>query len=118
MLTTVQLIRKHRLREEYALGWLGASLTILLFSVFGNLLTFLSSLFNVVYSPTLILVFGLLFVLVILLSQSVTLSTQANHIRDLAQNAALMELRIRQFEKANTVTISTGTTAQIEGLNE
>lgn len=95
---TVQLIRKRRLREEYALVWFGASLLILIFSIFGGLASTLAGIFAVSYAPTLMLVLGLLFVLVVLLSQSVTISTQADRIRDLAQDVALLEWRLRHVE--------------------
>lgn len=104
LLVTVHLIRKYRLREEYALVWLVASLGILILSVFGGLVIRLAAYFDVTYAPTLILVLGLLFALLVLLSQSVTLSTQANQLRDLAQTAALLEWRLRQLEKAKEVT--------------
>lgn len=99
LLVIVQLIRKHKLREEYSLVWLAASLSILFLSVFGGLTKFLASLFAVSYAPTLILVSGLLFALVLLLSQSVALSTQSNHVRDLAQSIALLEWQLRQLAK-------------------
>ncbi|MCB0076197.1 MAG: DUF2304 domain-containing protein [Anaerolineales bacterium] len=98
LIVTIQLVRKHRLREEYALLWLGASALIFLFSLFGGLVNRLARLFDVSYPPTLMLTFGLLFALVVLLSQSVLLSAQANRIRDLAQAHALLELRLRQLE--------------------
>lgn len=100
LLVILHLIRRYRLREEYALIWLGASLGILVLSVFGGLVTRLAAYFDVSYAPTLILVLGLLFTLVVLLSQSVTLSTQANQLRDLAQATALLEWRLRQLEQA------------------
>lgn len=98
VLVTVQLIRTHRLREEYALVWLAASLGIFLLSVFGDLVGRLAALFSVSYSPTLVLVAGLLFALVVLLSQSVVISKQANQMRDLAQSVTLLEWRLRQME--------------------
>lgn len=98
MLVTVQLIRKHRLREEYALAWLAASLAIFLLSVFDGLVGRLAGLFSVSYSPTLVLVGGLLFALTVLLSQSVVISHQANQVRDLTQSIALLEWRLRQLE--------------------
>ena len=97
----IQLIRRHRLREEYALVWLMAGAAILVLSVFGGLVRVLASLVDVSYPPTLVLVVGLLFALVILLSQSVTISGQANRLRDLAQTVALMERRLRQVEQAD-----------------
>lgn len=95
---TVQLIRKHKLREEYALLWLIASLSILILSVFGGIVEALANFFNIAYSPTLPLVAGLFFALAVLLSQSVALSSQANQSRDLAQEMALLEFRLRQLE--------------------
>jgi len=104
LLVTVQLIRKHRLREEYSLIWLAASLGILFFSLFGGLAKLLATLFAVAYAPTLFLVFGLLFALVVLLSQSVALSAQSNRVRDLAQHIALLEWQLRQVAKGQRET--------------
>jgi hypothetical protein len=98
LLVTVQLVRKHRLREEYALVWMGASLVIFVLTIFDPLVGFLAGLFAVSYAPTLILVFGVLFCLIILLSQSVLISTQADRIRDLAQSVGLLEWRIHQLQ--------------------
>ena len=98
LLVTFQLIRKHKLREQYALVWLAASLAIFLFSVFDRILASLAGLFAVKYAPTLILVFGILFCVVLLLAQTVMLSVQANRIRDLAQTIGILEWRLRQME--------------------
>lgn len=98
LLVTVQLIRKHKLREEYALLWLTASVAIFILSVFGGLVNVLAASFDVSYAPTLILVLGLLFALVVLLSQSVVISSQADCIRDLTQDLALVEWRLRRLE--------------------
>ncbi len=95
---TIQLIRKHKLREEYALLWLLATVAILVLSVFGSIVGALADFLNIAYSPTLPLVAGLLFALAVLLSQSVALSNQANQNRDLAQEMALMEFRLRELE--------------------
>lgn len=102
LLFIVQLIRKHKLREEYALLWMAAGLTILLLSVFGGLTNLLASLFAVSYAPTLILVAGLLFALLVLLSQSVALSGQSNRVRDLAQTVALLEWQLRQLTQKHS----------------
>ncbi len=98
----LQLIRKHKLREEYALIWFAVSLAILLLSLFDRILNELAALVAVVYAPTLILVFGILFCLVLLLAQTVMLSTQANRLRDLAQSVGLLEWRLRQLESQQT----------------
>jgi hypothetical protein len=99
VLLTVQLIRKHKLREAYALGWLISAFIILILSIFGRIVDIVAGWFSVSYTPTLILVIGLLASLVILLLQSVVLSTQADRVRDLAQHSALLEWRLRQLEE-------------------
>jgi predicted AlkP superfamily phosphohydrolase/phosphomutase len=104
LLVIVQLIRKHKLREEHALIWLAASLGIFFFSVFGGFARILASLFAVSYTPTLFLVLGLLFALVVLLSQTVALSTQSNRVRDLAQHIALLEWHVRRLEEGEAET--------------
>lgn len=102
MLAIIQLIRNRKLREEYALLWLAAGLVILLLSTFGWTVSLLASFFQVSYPPTVILVFGLLFALLILLSQSVMLSSHADRVRDLAQSIALLEWRLRQLEEGRS----------------
>ena len=114
MAVIVQLIRRHKLREEYALVWLMAGAVILVLSVFGGLVRLLASLVDVSYPPTLVLVVGLLFALLILLSQSVTISGQANRLRDLAQTVALLERRLRQVEQADQAGKSPGESASVE----
>ena len=96
---TVHLIRKHKLREQYALLWLIATVAILVLSTFGGIVDTLADFFNVTYSPTLPLVAGLLFALAVLLTQSVALSNQADQGRDLAQQLALMEFRLKELER-------------------
>lgn len=101
---TLHLIRKHKLREEFALAWFAVSFLIVLFSLFGGLLNRLAALLAVSYAPTLALVLGLLFCLVMLLSQTIMLSNQADHIRDLAQSIALLEHRLNAVEQLSTDT--------------
>ena len=102
LVVIVQLIRKHKLREEYALIWLAAGLGIFFFSIFGGFATMLASLFAVSYTPTLFLVLGLLFALVVLVFQTVALSTHSNRVRDLAQHIALLEWQVRELTKARS----------------
>ena len=91
-----------------------AGAAIFVLSVFGGLVRLLASLVDVSYPPTLVLVVGLLFALVILLSQSVTISGQANRLRDLAQTVALLERRLRQVEQGEQVGESSGEPASVE----
>lgn len=82
------------------MAWLAAGAAILVLSLFGGLVNLMASLVSVTYPPTLAIVVGLLFALVIILSQSVTISGQANRLRDLAQTVALLERRLQELEHA------------------
>jgi hypothetical protein len=75
-----------------------ATVAILLLSTFGGIVDSLASFFNISYSPTLPLVAGLLFALMVLLTQSVALSNQRDQSRDMAQQMALLEYRLRELE--------------------
>src|SRR5579883_793240 len=95
---TVQLVRRRRLREEYALPWLGANAAILVLSVFPLAVRALGVAFDVGDAPPLVLVLGMLFALAILLSHSVIVTTLADHRRDLAQSVSILEWQVRQLE--------------------
>lgn len=82
-----QLIRQRKLREEYSLIWLFLGATLFLVACFGGYLT-----------SDLVFVIGMPLLIMIILTQSVCLSKNADCIRDLAQHAALMEFRIAQLE--------------------
>ncbi|MCC6168547.1 MAG: DUF2304 family protein [Caldilineaceae bacterium] len=118
LVVTLQLVRKHRLREEYSLVWLAASFAIFIFALFAPLLSILARAFDVTYAPTLILVLGVLFCVVLLLSQSVTISAQANRIRDLAQAVGLLEWRLRQLERQPTAALSASETPAPAAVQE
>jgi len=92
LVVTVQLVRKRKLREEYALPWLAASTVLLILSVFPEVVR----VFGAGNAPTVVLVLGMVFVLVILLSHSVIMTTLADHRRDLAQSISILEWQVRQ----------------------
>jgi hypothetical protein len=75
-----------------------ATAAILLLSTFGGIVDSLAGFFNISYSPTLPLVAGLLFALMVLLTQSVALSNQRDQSRDMAQQMALLEYRLKELE--------------------
>ncbi|MCL5960367.1 MAG: DUF2304 domain-containing protein, partial [Chloroflexi bacterium] len=99
LLATIQLVRKCKLREEYALLWLFTSVVIFVLSISPEAVKLLGALFEVSYAPTLILVLGLLFALAISLSQSVVITSLADHVRDLAQTISLLDWQMHGLEE-------------------
>src|SRR5437868_7840456 len=102
VVTTIQLIRGRRLREEYALLWLSTSSVVFILSVWSEAVQLLKAVFDVSNGPTLVLSFGLFLTLVIVLSHSVIVTGLADKCRDLAQSLSILDWQIRQMESQVT----------------
>jgi len=94
---TVEMIRRRKLREEYAMLWLGASATLLVFAIFPELLIWLSRELNVNYL-TLVVLALFTFLAVIVMHFAVVISKQTEEIRQLAQQLALMNQKLEEKE--------------------
>ena len=94
----VELIRARKLRERYALLWLGTAGVILLFAAWRSGLHELSRALGIAYPPNALFVLAMLFVLVLLLHFSTVISKLSDRSTTLTQRLALMEERIRELE--------------------
>ena len=93
---TVELIRRRKLREEYAMLWLGASAVLVVFAVFPKLLWIVSDWLGVFYLTTLvILCFG--FLSLVLIHFAVVISRLGDDMRRIAQRVALLEQRMDEL---------------------
>ncbi len=92
----VELIRRRRLKEEFAILWLGMGIVFLVISLFRGLLDKFSLLIGIGYPPAalfLILIMGLM---VILIHFSVAISGLKEANKKLAQEVGLLK---KEFEK-------------------
>ncbi len=92
----VELIRRRRLKEEFAILWLGMGIVFLVISLFRGLLEKFSLLIGIGYPPAalfLILIMGLM---VILIHFSVAISGLKEANKKLAQEVGLLK---KEFEK-------------------
>jgi len=95
VLVTVEMIRRRKLREEYALLWLVTSLALLVVAVFPNMVIWLATTLHINYLT--IVVLGLfLFLAMIVLHLSMVVSRQSEEIRQLAQRIALLDNKLGQ----------------------
>ncbi|MDP2158145.1 MAG: DUF2304 domain-containing protein [Nitrospirota bacterium] len=85
----VELVRKRRLREEYAWLWMLTGLMIVVLSLWYDLLVFLGRLLGGILPSALLFFFGLLSLLLICLHLSIKLSTLTDQVKRLAQELAL-----------------------------
>lgn len=87
---TVELVRRRKLREEYAMLWLIVSAVLLVIGIFPQIVIWLQDVLEVHYLT--IVVLGLFsFLAVIMLHFSIVISRQSDQIRRLTQELAMMK---------------------------
>ena len=87
----LELVRRRRLLERYALLWLFSALVLLALGVSRELLEAVSGLIGIAYPPSALFVIAFGFILLLLLHFSLAVSRLADQSKVLAQRLALME---------------------------
>ena len=98
LFVVLELVRRRRLMERYALLWLLSGVVLLILSTFRGLLEDAASLIGVEYPPSALFFIAFAFVLLLLLHFSVAVSRLADQSKVLAQRLALLEKRVRDVE--------------------
>lgn len=96
----IELVRRRKLGEAYSLLWLLTGITLVLLSLWRELLDVLARLVGIFYPPAALFVVGFGFVLLILLQFSVMVSRLSDENRSLSQRLAILDWRLDQLEKA------------------
>ncbi len=96
--TTVELIRRRKLREEHAMLWLFASSVLVLFAIFPKLLILISGWLGVNYLTTLFLA-TFSFLMLIALGQAMVISRLTEDLRQIAQRTALLEQKANEAKE-------------------
>ena len=85
----IELIRRGRLREEYAFVWLGAAVVFLVLSIWRELFDALARFLGIAYAPALLILVILFFGFVYLLHFSIVISRLTSENKKLAQELAI-----------------------------
>src|SRR5947208_10131228 len=96
----LELVRRRRMLERYAILWLFCAVALLGLSVWKGLLNELAHAVGIFYAPSALFVVAFGFVLVLLLHFSVAVSRLADQNKVLAQRVALLEERQRTADAA------------------
>jgi hypothetical protein len=94
----LELVRRRRLMERYALLWLLSCVVLLGLSAFRGLLEDAASVLGIEYPPSALFFIAFAFVLLLLLHFSVAVSRLADQSKVLAQRLAILEKRVREVE--------------------
>lgn len=92
------LVRRRTLRAEYTPIWMAVALATLVVGVDLDVLRWLSRLLGAWSISATMFMLGELFLVAICLNYAVRISQAAGHIRELAQEVALLRLRLEQLE--------------------
>jgi hypothetical protein len=98
-LFVLELVRRRRLKEKYSLIWLFAALCLLLFAVSKGMMDRLSAMMGIYYSPSAFFLLAFIFMMLIALQFSVVISRLSERNKVLAQDMALLKLRVEEMEK-------------------
>jgi hypothetical protein len=90
LVAIVELIRRHRLQERYALLWIATGGVMLVLALWRGALHGFADLLGVAYPPSALFMVAGLFVLVVLLHYSTVLSRLSEQNKTLAQKIALL----------------------------
>jgi hypothetical protein len=92
---TIEMIRRRKLREEYAMIWLAASAVALVFGLFPALVVWLQDLLSVRYI-TIVVLAAFFFLSLIVMHYAVAISKHAEQVRQLTQRIALLQEQLRR----------------------
>jgi hypothetical protein len=98
LLGILELVRRRRMLERYALLWLVSALVLLVLAVWKGALGVISNAIGVIYPPNALFVVAFGFVLFLLLHFSLAVSRLTDQTKVLAQRLALLEARYRDHE--------------------
>lgn len=102
LLLVVELIRRGRLKERYSLLWLFAGGVLLVLSSSRNILEYISNRVGIYYPPSFLFLLAFLFLLLITLHFSVTISGLSEKNKRLAQELALLRQEMLELMRVRT----------------
>jgi hypothetical protein len=94
LMLILELVRRKRLMERYALLWLFSTLTLLVLSLWNGLLTSVASTLGISYPPSALFAVAFGVVLVLLVHFSLAVSRLSDQNKVLAQRLGLVQRRL------------------------
>lgn len=104
LLLVLELVRRRRLQERYAILWILTALVLLVLSIWRGALESMAGMVGIAYAPALLFAITSFFVVIVLLHYSTVISRLSQQNTALAQAVALLEQRVRRLEEKPTRT--------------
>ena len=99
LLAVLEMVRRRRLMERYALLWLLSCVVLLALASWPEALSWISRRIGIFYPPTALFIVAFGFILLLLLHFSAAVSRLSDQTKVLAQRLALLEERVRHLDQ-------------------
>ncbi len=100
-LLLLELIRRRRLREEYAWLWLFTGVLMILLVIWPALLSLITRSIGAAAPLTTLLIFSTIFLLAIAVHYSVIISNLTTQVKNLSQELALLKASMRSVDSGH-----------------
>lgn len=100
-LVVIYLLKKNRLTLRYTLLWLGMAFIMLLLVIFPQLLEIIRKVLGFESGMNALYVIAIGFAIILLMALTSIVSHQSDRIKELVQDNAMLEKRIRELEQVN-----------------
>ena len=101
VLVVLELIRKRRLKERYALLWLATGIALLVLSIWRSATATIADWFGVeTYPPAVLFAVATFFIILVLLDYSTAISKLVDQNVTLAQRLAILEEKVKERDRA------------------
>jgi|tagenome__1003787_1003787.scaffolds.fasta_scaffold20430447_1 hypothetical protein len=98
LLVVLELVRRRRLQERYALLWLVSAVVLLVLASWRGALSAVASLIGIAYPPNALFFLAFAAILIVLLHFSMVISRLSDQTKVLAQRVAMLDERLRRQE--------------------
>ena len=92
----IYLIRKKKLKEEYAILWIAIIVVFLIFAIFRGLIDFISNLLGIYYQPASLFIILIIGLFLLALHFTIVISDLKAKINTLITNVTLLEEKIKE----------------------
>jgi hypothetical protein len=113
-IVVLEMVRRRRLMERYALLWLLSAVVLMGLGIWRNGLVHISKALGIIYPPNALFFVAFGFVLLLLLHFSSAVSRLSDQTKVLAQRLALLEERVRRTEDREDPTVTRDRHREIE----
>lgn len=93
-LFVLEMVRKQKIKEQYALLWIFFGVIFLIISIWSSLLEKLASVMGIMYAPAAFLLILIMSIFLILIQYSVVISSMSEKQKILTQEIALLKNKI------------------------